>query len=231
MLDVKKARNLIDEQLFKAMSDYNPQGPKKDLYKAYQKLKWINTNLYTYSAEQIEEHSVVLCKIWKWVQAAVTLRRANVEKRRSIQLRMKKDREDAIKADQERTEKMNTALEEAQAVSERYYQSNKFEFRCTKKRLTKSTRNLTRWKWKTRRKKRVLSPSQSKNGIDHRLTSRSLWSSSTKNIHQSRFQPQSLTISMLTTTLTSNKSVKKKKTELKDDRKERNLKKLLKTSS
>jgi len=40
--------------------------------------------------------------------------------RRAIKNQLRKEREAAIKADNERTEKMNAALEEAQAVSERY---------------------------------------------------------------------------------------------------------------
>ena len=35
LLDFKKTKSLIDEKLFKAMSDYNPQGARDGDYKAY----------------------------------------------------------------------------------------------------------------------------------------------------------------------------------------------------
>ena len=54
------------------------------------------------------------------MQTASALRRSDCEMRRAIKNQLRKEREAAIKADNERTEKMNAALEEAQAVSERY---------------------------------------------------------------------------------------------------------------
>lgn len=50
-LEFKKAAALINEDLFKTMTLYDPQGPRDGEYKTYQRLKWINTNLHAYSTE------------------------------------------------------------------------------------------------------------------------------------------------------------------------------------
>lgn len=114
-LDFKKAKELIVQNLFAGMAEYNPFGPRDGEYKTYQKLKWIGNNLAACQneIEQIEAHSVILSRILKWVQTAHSLRVQDCENRRYDQYRMKCAREAAIRANDERTEKMNAALEEA----------------------------------------------------------------------------------------------------------------------
>ena len=53
----------------------------------------------------------------KWVQTAVDLRIDDVQDRRNHIAFLKKEREDAIAADADRTAKMNAAHEDAKAVS------------------------------------------------------------------------------------------------------------------
>jgi hypothetical protein len=114
-LEFKKAKALINNDLFQAMAAYNPFGAREGEYREYQRLRWISNNLASYQSEgeQVEAHSVILAKILKWVQTALNLRVQDCEARRYEQHRKKTAREAAIKADGERTDKMNQALEEA----------------------------------------------------------------------------------------------------------------------
>lgn len=50
-LDFKKASALINDDLFKAMTLYDPQGPRDGEYKTYQRLKWIFKNLHAHTNE------------------------------------------------------------------------------------------------------------------------------------------------------------------------------------
>jgi len=44
-LDVKKAKELIDNELFERMGNYNPVGPRETDFKAYQKMSFLKKNI------------------------------------------------------------------------------------------------------------------------------------------------------------------------------------------
>ena len=78
MLDFKKVKNLINDELFAAMGGYNPYGPHEDEYKPYQKLSWLQANIAKFEDnDKIEEYSLILSKILKWVQMAIETRAAD----------------------------------------------------------------------------------------------------------------------------------------------------------
>jgi hypothetical protein len=77
----------------------------------------LKRNIESVDEERVEEHSVVLLKIMRWVQLAIEQRIDDVVDRRNHKAWLKKQREDAIAADNDRTAKRNVALEEAKAVS------------------------------------------------------------------------------------------------------------------
>ena len=66
-LDFKKAKKLINDNLFKAMASYNPFGPIHQEYKTYQKMAFLKKNLDSVEEEKVEEYDIVLSKIYKWV--------------------------------------------------------------------------------------------------------------------------------------------------------------------
>jgi len=90
------AKSLINEKLFFKISSYNPVGPRDDEYKVYQKMAFLRKNLEGISEEQVEEYSLVLCKILKWVNMAVDLRCEDVVNRRDNIEYMKQDRNAAL---------------------------------------------------------------------------------------------------------------------------------------
>ena len=117
-LDFKRARNLINDKLFQGIGSYCPFGPKEEEFLTYQKLSWLKKNIDSVDEEKVEEQSMVLYKVLNWVKNAIELRIDDVVERRNHSAQLKKEREDAITADADRTAKMNAAEEEAKAVSD-----------------------------------------------------------------------------------------------------------------
>lgn len=66
-LDCKKARMLINDKLFQAIGTYNPYGPSTAEYKKYQRLAYLKRNIDSVDEEKVEENSLILYKIMKWI--------------------------------------------------------------------------------------------------------------------------------------------------------------------
>jgi len=49
------------------MGTYNPFGPKEDEFTEYEKLRFIKDNLEGMNEEQIDEFSVALGKLYRWI--------------------------------------------------------------------------------------------------------------------------------------------------------------------
>jgi len=81
-LNFKKAKSLINEKLFFKIGSYNPVGPRTEDYKVYQQMMFLKKNLESVTEEHVEEYSVVLSKILKWVNMAIDLRCEDVVNRR-----------------------------------------------------------------------------------------------------------------------------------------------------
>jgi len=115
--DLKIAKIHISEHLVGQIGSYNPYGPRIHKIPEYQQLSFLKKNLATIDEDKIEEYSTVLAKVFRWIQTAIELRCEDVVARRDAVEFQKKDREDAINADAERTNKLEAAREEARAVS------------------------------------------------------------------------------------------------------------------
>jgi hypothetical protein len=115
-LEFKKAKALINDDLFSKMGSYNPFGPSELEYLEYQRMAFLRKNIENMDEEKLDEYSVVIGKIFRWVQSAIELRIEDVIERRNHNELLKKEREDAIASDADRTAKMEQAKEEARAV-------------------------------------------------------------------------------------------------------------------
>lgn len=71
------------------IGDYWPFGIKDETYKEYEKLKFIKRNLEEYQEEQVDEYSVALGKLLRWIKYAITARTEDVKIRRAIKKRLK----------------------------------------------------------------------------------------------------------------------------------------------
>ena len=110
-LDFKKAKKLINDNMFKAMANYDPFGQNKQEFKEYQKISFLKKCLDSLDDDKVEEYDLIMSKLYKWVQYAVELRCEDVVSRRDAIEVLKKEREDAIAADQERTAKREAELD------------------------------------------------------------------------------------------------------------------------
>lgn len=72
------------------MNNYWPIGPKDGEFKEYQKLKFIQTNIDQINEEDVDEYSMTLGKIFRWVLMALELRIEDVTNRKRAK---DKDRE------------------------------------------------------------------------------------------------------------------------------------------
>ena len=116
-MDIKKLRSLINEDLFIRMSKYAPIGQKSDEYKEYQMLNFLDKNIASVEEDKIDEYSVILGRIHRWVTQAIDLRIEDVRNRRDTIAVLKFEREQAVTEDQNRTEKREASLEEKKLVS------------------------------------------------------------------------------------------------------------------
>ena len=82
MLDFKKVKTMIDDDLFIAMSNYNSFGPREDEFKEYQKLSFLMKNIESLEEEKVDEYSIILGRIHRWITQALDLRIEDVRNRR-----------------------------------------------------------------------------------------------------------------------------------------------------
>ena len=81
-LDFKLAKRQIHGELFRRMGEFTPFGPKDDEFKEYQKLSFLKRNLEGIDEEKVEEYSVVLVKLLRWLNYAIELTCDDVVDRR-----------------------------------------------------------------------------------------------------------------------------------------------------
>ena len=122
-LDFKKVKVLIGEDLFEKMAKYNPLGQSEAEYKEFQKLAFLKRTIESVEEDRVDEYSVILGRIHRWVSQALDLRVEDVRNRRDTIAILKYEREQAVAEDKSRSEKREAALEEKQAVSFYYYSS------------------------------------------------------------------------------------------------------------
>lgn len=122
-LEWKRAKLIIQanegNEFFKRLGEFNPFGSKDGEYKAYQKLKFIKENVKRYETkpEALEEYSVPLARLFKWLQMSVDYRQLDVLARRDQKQKLKEDRKLAEEAFAERERLRAEALETAKLVS------------------------------------------------------------------------------------------------------------------
>lgn len=118
-LEWKKCRKLLaknsieEEDLFASLGNYWPFAPKDDEYKEYQKLAFIFDNISVINEEQVDDYSIALGQLFRWLRQAVDLRIENVKSRRARQRKLTEERQDATDKEAERCERREEELEKA----------------------------------------------------------------------------------------------------------------------
>ena len=73
---------MINEDLFDRMARYNPFGQREEVFKDYQKLSFLKRTIESVEEEKVDEYSVILGRIHRWVTQALDLRIEDVRNRR-----------------------------------------------------------------------------------------------------------------------------------------------------
>lgn len=107
----------MNEDFFKRVGEYNPFSSKEDDYKLFQKLKFLKRNIDKFEPEHIDEYSIALGKLFRWMLQAVDLREEDVQIRRDHKAKLKEERKVAIEAAEERERLRDNDLNVARAVS------------------------------------------------------------------------------------------------------------------
>ena len=97
-LEWKKCRHLLaknqveEEDLFTLIGNYWPFSPKEDEYKEYQKLVFVKDNIDPVDEAAVDDYSIALGQLFRWLKQAVDLRIDNVKERRLAKHKMREDR-------------------------------------------------------------------------------------------------------------------------------------------
>jgi hypothetical protein len=98
------------ESVYYKMNEYWPIGPKDGEYREYQKLKFIRENLEGINEEEVDEYSVTLGKIYRWLLMALELRIEDVTSRKRQKDKEREYRTDAMDREAERKERYSNML-------------------------------------------------------------------------------------------------------------------------
>lgn len=118
-LEWKKCRALLakhpldEKDLFTYIGSYWPFAPKDDEYKEYQKLAFISDNISVIEEQAVDDYSIALGQLFRWLRQAVDLRIENVKSRRATKAKLADERQDAIDKEAERVERREEELEKA----------------------------------------------------------------------------------------------------------------------
>lgn len=66
-LEWKKAKELVGEEFFRNLANYNAYGPKENEFKAYERIKFLERNIEGIEPEQVDEYSIALGKLYRWL--------------------------------------------------------------------------------------------------------------------------------------------------------------------
>jgi len=108
----KKARELWNEELLQKFGEYTPIGPKEGNYKKYQTINFIEKNLEGFVEEEVQSYSLALARLFVCLQMTITVRKADILRRKTRRENLIRLREEAIQKSEERNEQRTKELNE-----------------------------------------------------------------------------------------------------------------------
>lgn len=66
-LNWKRAKSYLNDDFFAKIGDYWPIGSKESSFKEYEKIKFIQKNLEGINEDELDDYSVALGKLYKWL--------------------------------------------------------------------------------------------------------------------------------------------------------------------
>lgn len=114
-LSWKKAKVFVNDDLFVKMNEYqtNVIGPKEDHYREYEKLRFLQKNLLDINIDKVDEYSVAIGKLLRWILFAMEIRIEDIRQRREHKDDLRKAKEEAELKEKERTDKKTAKHDEA----------------------------------------------------------------------------------------------------------------------
>lgn len=105
----------MNDDLFVKMNEYqtNVIGPKEDHYREYEKLRFLQKNLLDINIDKVDEYSVAIGKLLRWILFAMEIRIEDIRQRREHKDDLRKAKEEAELKEKERTDKKTAKHDEA----------------------------------------------------------------------------------------------------------------------
>lgn len=91
-------------------------GAKDEHFREYEKLKFLQKNLHGFSIEAIDEYSIAIGKLFRWVMFAMEIRIEDIRQRREHKDDLRKMRLEAQEKEKERQDKRNAGHDEAKRI-------------------------------------------------------------------------------------------------------------------
>lgn len=103
-MDWKNVRTLIakDECFLDKMLQYDYKGAKPAPVENYAKISRLQSRFSQFSQEDIDSYNLGLGRLFRWITMTLALRKLDIELRRELKIRMDQEREEKIKAEDER---------------------------------------------------------------------------------------------------------------------------------
>ena len=109
----KKAKTLIDASFVEKMQNYTVMGEKRDEYKPYQTINYVERLIEGILPEQVDEFNMTAGRLFKWLLLAVESRKTDVIRRRALLQRERDERDAKIQAKEKRDQEREAQLEAA----------------------------------------------------------------------------------------------------------------------
>lgn len=91
-------------------------GSKDEHFREYEKLKFLQKNLQGLSLEAIDEYSMAIGKLFRWVDFAMNVRIEDIRQRREHKEDLRRMRLEAQEKEKERQDKRNAGHDEAKRI-------------------------------------------------------------------------------------------------------------------
>jgi len=80
----KKAKELLEQKLPMRMKEYKTFGEKRDEFKAYQCINYIEKLVEPFTQEETDAYHAGLGRLFKWLKMAVNTRKQDIVRRKAI---------------------------------------------------------------------------------------------------------------------------------------------------
>lgn len=114
LLDWKKAKHYVSDELAKLMGEYKCLGAKPEEVRRYNTINYVERILSEFQQEEVDAYHLGVGKLFRWANQAVALRKNDIVRRKALSKKAAKDREDKIADSETRANNLETYLIEAE---------------------------------------------------------------------------------------------------------------------